>query len=67
MTSRNRAVHGDLVVIELLPRSEWKGRSNVIKDTSEHLGKLKKKVFKCSSPSILVAGRFFFQFVTSDL
>lgn len=45
MTSRNRAVHGDLVVIELLPRSEWKGRSNVIKDTSEHLGKLKKKSF----------------------
>lgn len=41
MTSRNRAVHGDLVVIELLPRSEWKGRSNVIKDTSEHLAETK--------------------------
>jgi DIS3-like exonuclease 1 len=44
MTSRNRAVHGDLVVIELLPRSEWKGRSNVIKETSEHLGKLGKSL-----------------------
>jgi len=24
---RNRAVHGDVVVIELLPRNEWKGRT----------------------------------------
>lgn len=24
---RNRAVHGDMVVIELLPRNEWKGRN----------------------------------------
>lgn len=24
---RNRAVHGDMVVIELLPRNEWKGRT----------------------------------------
>ncbi|XP_071139750.1 DIS3-like exonuclease 1 [Mytilus edulis] len=35
MSSRNRAVHGDVVVVELLPRSEWKGRSNVIKETTE--------------------------------
>lgn len=24
--NRNRAVHGDRVVVELLPRSEWRGR-----------------------------------------
>lgn len=24
--NRNRAVHGDVVVVELLPRSEWKGK-----------------------------------------
>ncbi|XP_051561526.1 DIS3-like exonuclease 1 isoform X2 [Myxocyprinus asiaticus] len=27
MKHRNRAVHGDVVVIELLPRNEWKGRT----------------------------------------
>uniref|UniRef100_A0A8C9VND5 DIS3-like exonuclease 1 n=1 Tax=Scleropages formosus TaxID=113540 RepID=A0A8C9VND5_SCLFO len=27
MKQRNRAVHGDLVVVELLPRGEWKGRT----------------------------------------
>ena len=24
--NRNRAVHGDTVVVELLPKSEWKGK-----------------------------------------
>lgn len=24
--ARNRAVHGDIVVVELLPKSEWKGK-----------------------------------------
>lgn len=24
--NRNRAVHGDVVVVELLPKSEWKGK-----------------------------------------
>ncbi|XP_069126738.1 DIS3-like exonuclease 1 [Argopecten irradians] len=32
MSSRNRAVHGDLVVVELLPRSQWRGRSNIIRE-----------------------------------
>ncbi|XP_048763599.2 DIS3-like exonuclease 1 [Ostrea edulis] len=35
MSCRNRAVHGDLVVVEMLPRSEWKGRSSVIKENQE--------------------------------
>ncbi|XP_021369057.1 DIS3-like exonuclease 1 isoform X3 [Mizuhopecten yessoensis] len=43
MSSRNRAVHGDLVVVELLPRSQWQGRSNVIReegtDTKDKGGK----------------------------
>ncbi len=29
---RNRAVHGDVVVIELLPRNEWKGRTMALKE-----------------------------------
>ncbi|KAG8440779.1 hypothetical protein GDO86_006494 [Hymenochirus boettgeri] len=28
--SRNRAVHGDLVVVELFPKSEWKGRTGAL-------------------------------------
>ncbi|XP_062570855.1 DIS3-like exonuclease 1 [Saccostrea cucullata] len=35
MSCRNRAIHGDLVVVEMLPRSEWRGRSNVIKESQE--------------------------------
>ena len=27
---RNRAIHGDIVVVRLLPRSEWKSRSNAL-------------------------------------
>ncbi|KAI7814071.1 DIS3-like exonuclease 1 [Triplophysa rosa] len=27
---RNRAVHGDMVVVELLPRNEWKGRTTAL-------------------------------------
>lgn len=32
MTARNRAIHGDLVVVEMLPRSQWQNRSNAISD-----------------------------------
>ncbi|XP_022315246.2 DIS3-like exonuclease 1 [Crassostrea virginica] len=35
MPARNRAIHGDLVVVEVLPRSEWRGRSSVIKENQE--------------------------------
>ncbi|KAM8894854.1 LOW QUALITY PROTEIN: DIS3-like exonuclease 1 [Spinachia spinachia] len=28
--NRNRAVHGDVVVVELLPRSEWRGRDTAL-------------------------------------
>lgn len=27
MKARNRSIHGDVVVVELLPKSEWKGRT----------------------------------------
>ncbi|CAL8352466.1 unnamed protein product [Merluccius merluccius] len=30
--SRNRAVHGDTVVVELLPRSEWSGRAMALSE-----------------------------------
>ncbi|XP_066512745.1 DIS3-like exonuclease 1 [Hoplias malabaricus] len=37
---RNRAVHGDVVAVELLPRSEWSGRTNSLTDgqTEEKAG-----------------------------
>lgn len=38
MPARNQAVHGDLVVVEVLPRSEWRGRSSVIKESQEGQG-----------------------------
>lgn len=30
MKHRNRAIHGDVVAVELLPRAEWKGRSTAL-------------------------------------
>ena len=32
---RNRAVHGDIVVVELLHKSQWKGRSISLKGKDE--------------------------------
>ena len=32
---RNRAVHGDIVVVELLHKSQWKGRSISLKSRGE--------------------------------
>lgn len=32
---RNRAVHGDIVVVELLHKSQWKGRSISLKSRDE--------------------------------
>ena len=34
-TCRNRAVHGDIAVVELLHKSQWKGRSNSLKRKDE--------------------------------
>uniref|UniRef100_A0A8C5MFD5 DIS3-like exonuclease 1 n=1 Tax=Leptobrachium leishanense TaxID=445787 RepID=A0A8C5MFD5_9ANUR len=33
--ARNRAVHGDLVAVELLPKTEWKGRTGALCDNEE--------------------------------
>jgi exoribonuclease R len=30
MVARNRAVHGDQVVVELLPKSEWKSKATAL-------------------------------------
>uniref|UniRef100_A0A8C2P0Y5 DIS3-like exonuclease 1 n=1 Tax=Capra hircus TaxID=9925 RepID=A0A8C2P0Y5_CAPHI len=30
MKARNRSIHGDVVVVELLPESEWKGRATAL-------------------------------------
>lgn len=32
---RNRAVHGDSVVVELLPKSEWRGRNTALTEAQE--------------------------------
>lgn len=32
MKARNRSIHGDMVVVELLPKSEWKGRTVALCD-----------------------------------
>ncbi|XP_029646504.1 DIS3-like exonuclease 1 [Octopus sinensis] len=35
MPHRNRAIHGDLVVVELLPKSEWRGRSMCLNENNQ--------------------------------
>ena len=30
MSHRNRAIHGDIVVVAMLPRIQWRGRSDAI-------------------------------------
>lgn len=35
MAHRNRAIHGDIVVVELLPESEWRGRSLNLKEDND--------------------------------
>ena len=37
-SSRNRAVHGDVVVVEVLPRTQWQGRSMNIKVEEDATG-----------------------------
>ena len=39
LTMRNRAIHGDIVVVQLLPKSEWKGRLNTLAERSEAVEK----------------------------
>ncbi|GAB1611006.1 DIS3-like exonuclease 1 [Argonauta hians] len=36
MAHRNRAIHGDLVVVELLPKSEWRGRSLSLNENNQN-------------------------------
>ena len=38
---RNRAVHGDIVVVELFSKSQWKGRSMAIRSSDEGVKNLK--------------------------
>ncbi|XP_076305106.1 DIS3-like exonuclease 1 isoform X2 [Tachypleus tridentatus] len=35
MKNRNRAIHGDEVVVDLMPKSEWKSRNHVLTNNSE--------------------------------
>lgn len=45
MSDRNRSIHGDLVVLQLLPRSEWKSRSMALNVNQEgtHMYQLSRK------------------------
>lgn len=36
---RNRAIHGDEVVVEIYPRSQWRARSMIVKMAEESEGK----------------------------
>lgn len=36
--NRNRAVHGDTVVVELLPKSEWRGKVTALSEGEEKSG-----------------------------
>lgn len=36
--NRNRAVHGDEVVVELLPKNEWRGKGTALTDGDEKTG-----------------------------
>ena len=33
--ARNRAVHGDLVVVELVPRAQWLSKSGTIQEPAQ--------------------------------
>ena len=35
MSCRNRAIQGDIVVVELLPKSQWQGKSGSIHDPAQ--------------------------------
>ena len=35
---RNRAIHGDVVAVEILPRSQWTAKSNALADENAELG-----------------------------
>ncbi|XP_013378724.1 DIS3-like exonuclease 1 [Lingula anatina] len=39
MTARNRSIHGDIVVVEILPRNKWKGKCLAIKEEEQGLKK----------------------------
>ncbi|XP_062516622.1 DIS3-like exonuclease 1 [Corticium candelabrum] len=38
MKNRNRAIHGDVVAVEILPRSQWTAKSNALADENAELG-----------------------------
>ena len=46
---RNRAVHGDSVVVRLLPRAEWRGRSHALPHTET------TPTPSCSATSVVMA------------
>ena len=40
MSARNRAVHGDIVIVEILPKNQWQGRSTALRSKTESDGKI---------------------------
>ena len=47
-SARNRAVHGDIVTVEILPKNQWLGRSNALRSKTESDGKFKSFVLENS-------------------
>ncbi|KAK6178827.1 hypothetical protein SNE40_011323 [Patella caerulea] len=57
MVSRNRSIHGDKVVVEILPQSQWKGRSLAIcPDESEDKSSTDDKESDSVIPTGIIVG-----------
>lgn len=56
MVNRNRAVHGDIVVVELLHKSQWKGRSVSLKSKDEG-SSLAEALFEEEQSEVMPTGR----------
>lgn len=54
MKARNRSIHGDVVVVELLPKNEWKGRTTAL---GENDGESPSEPMPTGEPAVKLPGR----------
>lgn len=52
--ARNRSIHGDVVVVELLPKNEWKGRTTAL---GENDGESPSEPMPTGEPAVKLPGR----------
>lgn len=60
MKARNRSIHGDVVVVELLPKSEWKGRTTALGENDgddKALGESPSEPMPTGEPARKLPGR----------